>query len=168
MRELLFGQLDVISISLGHDQNVIRNKDRLYKKMDGIWSSLYHLPRSLYLYSQRRKRKKIKIPILSSDSLLYDLSNKTLYTSDYKRNSFQTCIYIYSLSAFFFSLFFFWFCLTLSCRRLGRLKLPSHSPCSHICLYWPSAKSLGLINVYRHRDWAILISKILSWLLFFI
>lgn len=106
MRELLFGQLDVIAISLGHDQNVIRNKDRLYKKMDGIWSSLYHLPRSLYLYSQRRKRKKIKIPILSSDSLLYDLSNKTLYTSDYKRNSFQTCIYIYILCLlFFFSIF---------------------------------------------------------------
>ena len=55
-------------------------------------------------------------------------------------------VYLYSLSDFFFSPFFFWFCLTLSCRRLGRLKLPSHSPCSHICLYWPSAKSLGLIN----------------------
>jgi hypothetical protein len=26
MRELLFGQLDVIAISLGHDQNVIRNQ----------------------------------------------------------------------------------------------------------------------------------------------
>lgn len=37
-------------------------------------------------------------------------------------------VYIYILCLLFFSLFFFWFCLTLSCRRLGRLKLPSHSP----------------------------------------
>ena len=167
MRELLFGQLDVIAISLGHDQNVIRNKDRLYKKMDGIWSSLYHLPRSLYLYSQRRKRKKIKIPILSSDSLLYDLSNKTLYTSDYKRNSFQTCLYIYSVCFFFlhFSFDSVWLYHVVDSVALNSLLTLL---CSHICLYWPSAKSLGLINVYRHRDWAILISKILSWLLFFI